>query len=231
MEPSMIQSLLDYIINKGLSKSARTARSCASIDLKIEEYPRLPHRAGYPHRFCARHDVLGSTHGAHRCTVQPRTRAAAAASHPCVKSRRRTPPHRSTSGVSASCCTYSHVTPAPYDEPTVVARHEASRRSLKGLRFPADLIPRMVEADPVACASLDEVLAHWWMDPTPGPRSLLGTYKAANATTYAALRWPEKVGLDLFYAPADDAWRKQNFADILELVARLCEAPNTRRPT
>lgn len=89
----------------------------------------------------------------------------------------------------------------------------------------------MAEADSVARTSLDEVLAHQWMNPTPGPRSLLGAFKAANATTHAALRWQEKVDRDLFRAPADDAWRNQNLADILELVARLCEAPNTRRPT
>ncbi len=88
----------------------------------------------------------------------------------------------------------------------------------------------MLEADPAARASLNEVLAYRWMNPTPGPRSL-GAYKAAKATNYAGLRWPEKVDHDLFRAPNDDAWRNKNLADVLELVARLCEAPNTRRPT
>jgi len=82
----------------------------------------------------------------------------------------------------------------------------------------------MLEADPVARASLDEVLAHQWMNPTPGLYSLIGAYKAAEAT-YAALRWPEMVERNL-----DDVWRNKNFA-ILELVAGLCEAPNTRRST
>jgi hypothetical protein len=81
-----------------------------------------------------------------------------------------------------------------------------------------DLIRRMLEADPAARASLDEVLAHRWMNPIP---RLIGAYKGAKAT-YATLRWPEKV--------LHDAWRNKNLANILELVARLCEAPNTRRP-
>ncbi|KAH9050326.1 hypothetical protein EDB84DRAFT_600329 [Lactarius hengduanensis] len=247
----MSSPFLTISLTRGLSKSARTARSCSSSpglyrfsttrrskcssflfphqmiqrDRKIEEHPRLLHRAGYPHRFCPRHDVLGSTHGAHQCTiqlVQPHTRAAAAASHPCVKNRRRTPPHRSTSMVLASCCIYSHVTP----------HHLTSRQSLRctrhlGARWRDFDFP----ASSGARASLDEVLAHRWMNPTLGPRSLLGDYKAADATTHAALRWPEKVDHVLFRAPADDARRKQNLADILELIARLCEAPNTRRPT
>ncbi|KAH9072847.1 hypothetical protein EDB83DRAFT_2568581 [Lactarius deliciosus] len=170
------------------------------IDRKIEEHPRLPHRAGYPHRFCARHDVLGSAHGAHQCTT-PYTAA---------------PVDVWGLGVVLHILA-CHA--APFDEPTVAAMHESSRRSLDFL----------LEADPAARASLHGVLAYWWMNPTPGPRSLLGAYMAANATTtHAALRWPEKVDHDLLRAPADDAWRKQN---LLELVARLCEAPNARRPT
>ncbi|KAI9465927.1 kinase-like domain-containing protein [Lactarius psammicola] len=125
----------------------------------------------------------------------------------------------------------------PFDAPTSAAMHEASRRSPEGLRFPArvsddcrDLIRRMLEADPAARASLDEVLAHPWMNPTPGPRSPLGAYKAAKVTTYAALRWPEKVDHSLFRTP-DDARRNENLTDILGLVARVCEAPNSGRPT
>jgi hypothetical protein len=76
----------------------------------------------------------------------------------------------------------------------------------------------MLEADPAVRASLDEVLAHRWMNPTLVPRK----------TTYAALRWPEKVD-HLFRAP-DDAWRNKYLANILELVALLCEAPDTWRP-
>ncbi|KAH9042719.1 hypothetical protein EDB85DRAFT_1089190 [Lactarius pseudohatsudake] len=198
-------------------------------DRKIEEHPLLLHRAILTD--FARATTFSGPLTERTSARYSHARAAAAASHPCVKNRRRTPPHRSTSGVLASCCTYSHVTP----------HHLTSRQSLRCTRhlgarwrdfdFPADLIGRMVEVDPVARVSLDEVLAHRWMNPTSGPRSLLDDYKAANATTHVALRWPEKVDHDLFRAPADGAWRKQNLADILELVARLCEAPNTRRPT
>ena len=87
----------------------------------------------------------------------------------------------------------------------------------------------MLEADPAARASLDEVLAHRWMNPIPGPRSLLGAYEAAKPT-YAALRWSETIDHnDLFRAP-DDPWRNKNLGNILELVAQLCEAPDIRRP-
>ena len=92
-----------------------------------------------------------------------------------------------------------------------------------------DLIRRMLEVDPAVRASLDEVLAHRWMNPTPGPRILLGAYETAK-TTYAALRWTETVDHnDLFCAP-DDEWRNKNLGNILELVAQLCEAPDIRRP-
>jgi hypothetical protein len=84
----------------------------------------------------------------------------------------------------------------------------------------------MLQADPAARASLDEVLAHRWMNPTPGPRTLGTTYE----TTYAALRWPEKVDRDSLFRATDDARRKKSLANILELVAQLCEVPDTRPP-
>ncbi|KAF8271127.1 kinase-like domain-containing protein [Lactarius quietus] len=114
---------------------------------------------------------------------------------------------------------------APFDNPSFTVMHEASRRSPDGLRFPArvssdcrDLIRRMLQADPAARASLDEVLAHRWMNPTPGPRNLQAPVKP----TYASLTWLEKND--------DDVWRNKNVANILELIAHPCEAPNTRPP-
>lgn len=122
---------------------------------------------------------------------------------------------------------------APFDAPTFTAMHDASRRSPEGLRFPArvssdcrDLIRRMLQADPAARASLDEVLAHRWMNPTPGPHTLGATYE----TTYAALRWPEKVDCDSPFRATNDARRNENLDTILELVAQLCEVPDTRPP-
>ena len=92
-----------------------------------------------------------------------------------------------------------------------------------------DLIRRMLEADPAVRASLDEVLAHRWMNPIPGPRSLVGAYEAAK-TTYAALRWAEAVDHDGFFRTPDDGWRNKHLGNILELFAQLCEAPDIRRP-
>lgn len=106
-------------------------------------------------------------------------------------------------------------------------------RLLRTLTDCRDLIRRMLQADPAVRASLDEVLAHRWMNPVLVPRNLPSAYKATK-TTYAALRWPEKVD-HLFRAP-EDAWRYEAtrrdkyLANILELVALLCEAPDTQRP-
>jgi len=92
----------------------------------------------------------------------------------------------------------------------------------------------MLEADPAArCSSLDEVLAHPWMNPTPGLRTPLSTYEAK--ATYAALRWPEEVRYDVCQAPMAPESRTsddQNLNNILELVSRLCEAaPYNRSST
>ena len=141
----------------------------------------------------------------------------------------------------------------PFDGPTIVAIQEASRCSPEGLRFPArvsggpcascsrssssvlkfrflcaladcrDLIRRMLQADPAARASLEEVLAHRWMNSAPGHRSLRGCAFEATKTAYAALRWPEKVDRDSLFRATDDARRKKGLANTLELVAQLCE--------
>ncbi|KAH9047257.1 hypothetical protein EDB84DRAFT_500797 [Lactarius hengduanensis] len=202
----MSSPFLTISLTRGLSKSARTARSCSSSpglyrfsttrrskcssflfphqmiqrDRKIEEHPRLLHRAGYPHRFCPRHDVLGSTHGAHQCTiqlVQPHTRAAAAASHPCVKNRRRTPPHRSTSMVLASCCIYSHVTP----------HHLTSRQSLRCTRH---LGARWRDFDFPATAVFPLASAH---SRTTTQRSVFGEGSEFNTAILLALHRVHKV--------------------------------------
>ena|ERR1700744_2746607 len=82
----------------------------------------------------------------------------------------------------------------------------------------------MLQADPAARASLEEVLAHRWMNPTRGQRGHLGGAFEATKMTYAALRWPEKVDHDSLFHATDDARRKKGLANTLELVAQLCEA-------
>jgi hypothetical protein len=70
----------------------------------------------------------------------------------------------------------------------------------------------MLQADPVARASLDEVLAHPWMQRVsrcPGKLSV-----GADVPKHAALRWPDQVNCQTFYRIAalesrngDDAWK------------------------
>ena len=77
----------------------------------------------------------------------------------------------------------------------------------------------MLQADPTARASLDEVLKHPWM-------LLLGA--DSDVPKHAALKWPDQVDRKSFDRVAamdsrngDDAWR--SLAHALELVSHLCE--------
>lgn len=86
----------------------------------------------------------------------------------------------------------------------------------KGCR---DLLQRMLQADPTARASLDEVLKHPWM-------LLLGA--DSDVPKHAALKWPDQVDRKWFDRVAalesrngDDAWR--SLAQALDLVSHLCE--------
>jgi hypothetical protein len=86
----------------------------------------------------------------------------------------------------------------------------------------------MLHSDPVARASLDEVLNHPWMN-SPAFRwcpSVLTV--GADVPKHAALKWPDQVDRKWFYRIAaldsrngDNAWR--SLTDALELVSRLCE--------
>ena len=96
-----------------------------------------------------------------------------------------------------------------------------------------DLLCRMLYADPIARASLDEVLDHPWMEP-PSKRPNQNTLSAGVVDvpmhSHAELRWPDKVDRETFNRIAalesrngDDAWK--GLADALGLVSsRLCEA-------
>jgi serine/threonine protein kinase len=97
----------------------------------------------------------------------------------------------------------------------------------KGCR---DLLRRMLQANPAARASLDEVLTHPWMNPSAFrcPRMLL-LGADSDVPKHAALKWPDQVDRKWFYRIAaiepengDDAWR--SLAHALELVSQLCEA-------
>jgi hypothetical protein len=91
----------------------------------------------------------------------------------------------------------------------------------------------MLHADPVARASLDEVLTHPWMklvSSCPGETGVLG----ADVPKYAALRWPDQVKRKTFYRIAaleyrngDEAWKSLD--DALGLLSRLFEAHNEPR--
>ncbi len=87
----------------------------------------------------------------------------------------------------------------------------------------------MLEADPSARASLDEVLNHPWMKPRPDVPSA-----GADVPTLAELRWPGQANRKRFYEVAalesrngDDAW--EGLADALGLVSRLCEEARSGR--
>ncbi|KAI9441458.1 kinase-like domain-containing protein [Lactarius indigo] len=243
MESSKAQSLLDHIINKGPLKE----RKVRSLVQQLARTLSLLHKHGVVHRNLKLENIHVDPTGrailtdfARATTFSgPLTERTSAQHSPAPELLLPLPTPASKIGASQAQYAAAPVDvwglgvvlhilachAVPFDEPTLAAMHEASQHSPEGLRFPAwvsddcrDLIRRMLEADPASRASLDEVLAHRWMNPTPGLRSLLGVYKVANAATYAALRWSEKVDHDLFRAPADDARRDQNLADILELL-------------
>ena len=96
----------------------------------------------------------------------------------------------------------------------------------KGCR---DLLRRMLQANPTARASLDEVLKHPWMNPSAKkcPRMFpLGA--DSDVPKYAALKWPDQVDRKCFNRIAaieskngDDAWK--NLVHTLELVSHLCD--------
>jgi len=98
--------------------------------------------------------------------------------------------------------------------------------TLKGCR---DLLRRMLQANPAARASLDEVLKHPWMNPsaTRCPRMLL-LGADSDVPKHAALKWPDQVNRKWFNRIAaieskngSDAWR--SLVHALELVSHLCE--------
>jgi serine/threonine protein kinase KIN1/2 len=101
--------------------------------------------------------------------------------------------------------------------------------SKKGCR---DLLRRMLQANPAARASLDEVLKHPWMTPSTfsSPRMLfLGPLR--DVPKHAALEWPDQVDRKCFNRIAaieskngDDAWR--SLVNALEHVSHLCEPCN-----
>lgn len=87
----------------------------------------------------------------------------------------------------------------------------------------------MLQANPTARASLDEVLKHPWMNPSAFrcPRILL-LGADSDMPKHARLKWPDQVDRKWFYRIAaieskngDDAWR--SLAHALELVSHLCE--------
>ena len=92
----------------------------------------------------------------------------------------------------------------------------------------------MLHADPIARASLDEVLDHPWMETAskrPNQHTLsTGVDDVLMMHSHAELRWPDKVDRETFNRIAalesrngDDAWK--GLADALGLVSsRLCEA-------
>jgi serine/threonine protein kinase len=98
--------------------------------------------------------------------------------------------------------------------------------SKKGCR---DLLRRMLQANPAARTSLDEVLKHPWMTPSTSrcPRMLLlGADR--DVPKHAALEWPDQVDRKCFNRIAaieskngDDAWR--SLVHALEHVSHLCE--------
>lgn len=104
--------------------------------------------------------------------------------------------------------------------------HTCGLTPKKGCR---DLLRRMLQANPAARASLDEVLKHPWMN-TSAPRCprmlLLGA--DSDAPKHAALKWPDQVNRKWFNRIAaieskngDDAWK--SLVHALELVSQLCE--------
>jgi serine/threonine protein kinase len=96
----------------------------------------------------------------------------------------------------------------------------------KGCR---DLLRRMLQANPAARASLDEVLKHPWMNPSAirCPRMLL-LGADSDVPKHAALKWPDQVDHKSFYRIAaieskngDDAWK--SLVHALEFVSHLCD--------
>jgi len=90
----------------------------------------------------------------------------------------------------------------------------------------------MLHADPVARASLEEVLDHPWMKPASRRPDML--LVGADVPKHAALRWPDQVDCQTFYRVAalesrngDDVWKGLN--DALVLVSCLCEAGSDPR--
>jgi serine/threonine protein kinase len=102
-----------------------------------------------------------------------------------------------------------------------------------------DLLRRMLQADPAARASLDEVLKHPWMSKKSAcSRRNLTTGSLPSADgglpTFAALKWPDEIDYKRFqtYAALDsgegeEAWKC--LTETLALVSRLCEAPSGAR--
>jgi hypothetical protein len=90
----------------------------------------------------------------------------------------------------------------------------------------------MLHADPVACACLDEVLTHPWMQSVSrclGVRSV-----GADVPKHAALRWPDQVNRQTFKRIAAletrngvDAWKSLD--DALGPLSRLFEAHGESR--
>jgi serine/threonine protein kinase len=87
----------------------------------------------------------------------------------------------------------------PFDGPTAHVLRETSLCSPEGLRFPRrvsrncrDLLRRMLHADPVARASLDEVLNQPWMNPSPFRCPRMSSV-GADVPRHAALKWPDQV--------------------------------------
>jgi hypothetical protein len=85
----------------------------------------------------------------------------------------------------------------------------------------------MLQADPIARASLDEVLDHPWMKPEFGCPDM--PWACAVVPRLAAIRWPDQVDRKTFYRVTalesrngDEAWN--GLDDALRQVSRLCEA-------
>ncbi|KAI0254434.1 kinase-like domain-containing protein [Lactifluus subvellereus] len=128
-----------------------------------------------------------------------------------------------------------------FDGPTMDVLHKASLRSPAGLPFSKrvsrecrDLLRRMLQADPAARASLDEVLNHPWMSTKSASfrRHPTGGLPGADSgpPTHAALMWPDEIDHKKFRkhvaldsGNGDDSDARKCLTEALELVSRVCE--------
>jgi serine/threonine protein kinase len=119
---------------------------------------------------------------------------------------------------------------------TTTIPHMCYLKPKKGCK---DLLRRMLQANPAARASLDEVLKHPWMTPSASwcPRMLmLGADSDSDVPKHAVLKWPDQVDRKWFNRIAaieskngDDAWR--SLVHALEIVSHLCRGGESRAHT